>query len=209
MQLVLNYKNMFTGIVAKISKVEKVFWKKGSLFVVVKKPTEWKISLGDSISINGVCSTIRKVSKNNFEVEYMPETVNKTTVESFQKGILLNLEKSLRVSDLMDGHIVQGHIDNIGKVLEVKNSKESKIVKIQIPKKLIKFIAPKGSIAIDGTSLTVIDVGINWFTVSLVSYTIENTNMQNYKKDTKVNIETDVIAKYLYNFYKTEYAKKK
>jgi riboflavin synthase len=199
---------MFTGIIKKISKVEKVSLKKGSLFVEIKKPISWKIKEGESISVNGVCSTARKINAKIFEVEYMPETIEKTTVGDFKKGVVVNLEKSLGMGDLLDGHMVQGHIDTRGKVLGIKKVEKSEIVKIQVPKEFMKFIAPKGSVSIDGISLTVVDTGTNWFTVSLVSYTIENTNMQNYKKDLEVNIETDVLAKYIYNFYKNDYAKK-
>jgi riboflavin synthase len=111
---------MFTGIIRKVSKVEKVSWQRGSLFVEIIIPKGWKIKLGESISINGVCSTVKKVSKNIFTVEYMPETVKKTTVGNFQKSIRVNLERSLRVGDLMDGHIVQGHVDCVGKIIEIK-----------------------------------------------------------------------------------------
>ena len=198
---------MFTGIIKKVSKVEKISLKKGSLFVEVIKPGGWKIKLGESISINGVCSTVRKLAGKNFEVEYMPETIKKTTVGNFKKNTLVNLEKSLKISDLLDGHMVQGHIDTRGKIREIKKVKESKVIKVQVPKIFMKYIAPKGSVSIDGISLTVVNVGANWFSVSLVSYTIENTNMHAYKKGDGVNIETDVLAKYIYNFYKTSLKK--
>lgn len=200
---------MFTGIIKKISKVEKVSLKKGSLFVEVKKPSGWKIKEGESISINGVCSTARKINSRIFEVEYMPETIKKTTVGSFEKGTIVNLEKSLKMDDLLDGHMVQGHIDTRGKIVEKKKVQESEIVKVRVPKKFMVFIAPKGSVSIDGISLTVVDTGKDWFTVSLVSYTIDNTNMHALVDGDEVNIETDVLAKYIYNFYKTNYAKKK
>ena len=193
---------MFTGIIKKISKVEKVSLRKGSLFVEIKKPAGWKIKNGESISINGVCSTVRKLNSRIFEVEYMPETIKKTTVGEFKKGLIVNLEKSLGINDLLDGHMVQGHIDTRGKIIEKKKVKESEIVKVQVPKKFMVYIAPKGSVSTDGISLTVVDTGANWFTVSLVSYTIKNTNMHVLNIGDKVNIETDVLAKYIYNFYK-------
>lgn len=201
---------MFTGIIKKVSKVEKVSLKKGSLFVEVEKPSGWKIKEGESISINGVCSTARKINNKIFEVEYMPETIKKTTVGSFEKGTIVNLEKSLKMDDLLDGHMVQGHIDTQGKIIEKKKVQESEIVKVRVPKKFMVFIAPKGSVSIDGISLTVVDTGKDWFTVSLVSYTIDNTNMHALDRGDEVNIETDVLAKYIYNFYKNNnYAEKK
>lgn len=196
---------MFTGIIKRISRVEKISWKAGSLFVEIKIPKDWKIKVGESISINGVCSTVKKVSKKNFTVEYMPETVKKTTVGNFKKGAEINLERSLRVGDLMDGHIVQGHVDCVGKIVEVKKVKKSKVVKIKVPKVFMKFMAPKGSVSVDGISLTIVDSKKDWFTVSLVSYTLENTNLGKIKVGENVNIETDAIAKYIFNILK--YAK--
>lgn len=127
----------------------------------------------------------------------MPETIKKTTVSFFKKGDLVNLEQSLKLSDFVDGHLVQGHIDGRGQIQEVKKDGLSVLLKISAPLALMKFIATKGSVAIDGISLTVVDVGKDWFSVSLVSYTLENTNLGKIKKGDKVNIETDVIAKYI------------
>lgn len=203
---------MFTGIIRKLAAVENVFWQKGSLFVAIKIPKGWKIKPGESISVNGVCSTVKKVSKNTFAVEYMPETVKKTTVNDYKKGTEVNLERSLRVGDLLDGHIVQGHVDATGKILEIKEADgKSKaksctvrqgrtgawMMKIQVPKEFMKFIPPKGSISVDGISLTIVDARKDWFTISLVSYTLDNTNLGKIKVGEKVNIETDAIAKYL------------
>jgi riboflavin synthase len=189
---------MFTGIIKKLSSVEEVSHKKGSLLVSVKIPGGWKIWKGESISINGVCSTVKSLNKKTFTVEYMPETIRKTTVGSFKKGALVNLEKSLKVNDLLDGHLVQGHVDTTGKVLQIHKVKSSKVLKIEVPEKFMKFIAEKGSIAVDGVSLTVVDTKNKWFTVSLVSYTLGNTNFGKIKAGDSVNIETDVLAKYLF-----------
>jgi len=194
---------MFTGIIKGLSKIERISQKKNSLFVFVKRPKDWKIGLGDSVSINGVCSTVKTVNKKSFEVEYMPETIRKTTVGNFRKGRLVNLEKSLKLGDLLSGHIVQGHIDVRGKITEVEKEKESKVMKIKVPMKFIKFIIKKGSIAVDGISLTVVDTKKDWFTVSLVSYTLEHTNLGSIQKGEKVNIEIDVLAKYLNKLIKT------
>jgi riboflavin synthase len=197
---------MFTGIIKKLSKVKKIFWQQGSLFVEIKIPRGWKIKLGESISINGVCSTVKKISRGNFIVEWMPETVKKTTVGDFQKEAKVNLERSLRVGDLMDGHLVQGHVDYVGKIKEIKKVKQSIVMKIQIPKGFIKFMAPKGSVSVDGISLTIVESKKDWFSISLVSYTLENTNLGKIKAGEKVNIETDAIAKYIFNILK--YAKR-
>lgn len=188
---------MFTGIIKKVSTVEKVFQEKESLFVQIKKPQGWKVWLGQSIAINGVCSTVKKLGKSSFVVEYMPETIKKTTVGKYRKGTLVNLETSLKLNDLLDGHLVQGHVDTTGKILAVKKVQESIVLKIVIPLALMKFVADKGSVAVDGISLTVVATGKNWLTVSLVSFTLENTNLGKIKVGDEVNIETDVLAKYL------------
>lgn len=199
---------MFTGIIKKLSKVESVAYKNDSLFVSIKMPKGWKIKVGESISINGVCSTVKKTDKRTFEVEYMPETIAKTTVGKFQKETEVNLEKSLKMNDLLDGHIVQGHIDTRGKIVDIKKVKESKVMKIRVPKKFMRFIAEKGSISVDGISLTVVDTGTDWFTISLVSYTMENTNLGKTIVGEEVNIETDVLAKYLDKLLKNQHAER-
>lgn len=198
---------MFTGIIRKVSSVTKAVEKNGSLFLEIRKPRDWKIKEGDSVAINGVCSTVRKVN-GMFQVEYMPETIKKTTVGNFQKGTIVNLERSLKMSDFLDGHLVQGHVDTRGRVKEIKPASQSVIMKIAIPFQFSRFIAEKGSVTIDGISLTVVETGSNWFSVSLVSYTLKNTNLGQLKLGDEVNIETDMIAKYLDKLLSQRYAKK-
>lgn len=188
---------MFTGIIQKISLVEKVTDKNGSLFVVIKKPRGWKVLLGQSIAINGVCSTVNKMTTTSFTVEYMPETISKTTAGNYKPGGVVNLETSLRLSDLLDGHLVQGHVDTVGKLIEIKPVRESVILKIKTPVKFMKYIANQGSITLDGISLTVVATGKDWFSVSLVSFTLQNTNLSKVRVGDSLNIETDVLAKYL------------
>ncbi len=193
---------MFTGIIKKTSVVEDIYKKNENLFASIKKEKDWPVELGQSISINGVCSTVKSFTKTSFLVEWMPETLKKTSVNSFKKGTMVNLETSLNMSTMLDGHIVQGHVDTVGKVVEIKPKKDSRIIKIKLPAKFMKFIADKGSVAVDGISLTVVDTGRDWFTVSLVSYTISHTNFLNTKKGDLVNIETDVLAKYIFKLMK-------
>jgi riboflavin synthase len=193
---------MFTGIIKTLSTIEDVYTKNGSIFAVLKKEKDWPVELGQSISINGVCSTVQKFDDHSFLVEWMPETLKKTTVKNYAKGQLVNLETSMNVSTLLDGHIVQGHVDVVGKVVEIKPLKDSKIIKIKIPAKFMKLVVDKGSVAVDGISLTVVDTGRDWFTVSLVSYTVDHTNFKTTKKGDMVNIETDVLAKYMQKLLK-------
>ncbi|OGH92601.1 MAG: riboflavin synthase subunit alpha [Candidatus Magasanikbacteria bacterium RIFOXYD2_FULL_39_9] len=193
---------MFTGIIKKTSVIKDLYKKGENLFASVTKEKDWPVELGQSISINGVCSTVKSFDKTSFLVEWMPETLKKTSVNSFKKGTMVNLETSLNMSTMLDGHIVQGHVDTVGKVIEIKPKKDSRVIKIKLPAKFMKFIADKGSVAVDGISLTVVDTGRDWFTVSLVSYTISHTNFLNTKKGDLVNIETDVLAKYIHKLLK-------
>ncbi|MFA7209210.1 MAG: riboflavin synthase [Parcubacteria group bacterium] len=188
---------MFTGIIKKLSVIEKVSQKNGSLFVSVKIPAGWKVWKGESIAIDGVCSTVKNLTKKDFIVEYMPETIHKTTVGDFIKDRPVNLEKSLKLNDLLDGHLVQGHIDTTGQVKEIKQIQESKVVKIKIPTSFMRLVADKGSVTVNGTSLTVVSTGKDWFSVSLVGYTLNNTNLGTLEVGDRVNIETDVLAKYI------------
>ncbi|MDO8664810.1 MAG: riboflavin synthase [Candidatus Liptonbacteria bacterium] len=188
---------MFTGIIKSLGKVRDVSASGKNVYVWVDKPAKWKINAGDSVSVDGICSTVKRLRGNSFEVEYMPETLKKTTAKFFEKGIYVNLEPSLRANDRLDGHLVQGHVDTTGDIQKIKKIGNSVILKISFPKQYRKFIADKGSISINGVSLTVVAVGNSWLTVSLVSYTLRHTNLQNLKKGDRVNIEVDVLARYL------------
>ncbi len=211
---------MFTGIIKSVGKVRNISVEGKSRYVWIvlpgrirlgrKKPSGWKIKAGDSISIDGICSTVKRICANSFKVEYMPETLKKTTAGIFRKGTHVNLEPSLRTNDRLDGHLVQGHVDATGDIKEIRKIGNSVILKIGFPKKYRKFISEKGSISVNGVSLTVVAVGKDWFTqhlskgkgagftVSLMSYTLRHTNLHNLKKGDKVNIEVDVLARYLY-----------
>ena len=188
---------MFIGIIKSNAKVRNVLPEGGSLYVWIDTPAKWKIKAGDSISVDGICSTVKRLRDNSFVVEYMPETLKKTTAGFFEKGTIVNLESALRANDRLDGHLVQGHVDATGDINDFKKIGNSVILKVGFPKQYRKFIAEKGSIAINGVSLTVVAVGSGWFTVSLVSYTLKHTNLQNLKKGDKVNVEVDVIARYM------------
>ena len=189
---------MFTGIITAVGKVTSTSRGQGAFRVAIEKPRGWKIALGDSININGVCSTVARFTAKTFEVEYMPETLNVTAAARLVKGSLVNLERALRLSDRLDGHLVQGHIDTTGAVMTVvRDSKDSAIIKIAFPAPYKKFIAKKGSICVNGVSLTVAHAGKNWFSVSLVGYTLGHTNLQDLAKGDKVNLEVDMLARYI------------
>ncbi len=198
---------MFTGIIKAVEKVTFTEQKNQSLFVRVGLSQHWKIKEGESISINGVCSTVRAISSGSFEVEYMPETISKTTVLDWAIGSWVNLEQSLTLSDGVDGHLVSGHVDSVASIAAIEEKGDSKVFTIKVARKLLACIAPKGSVALDGVSLTVVDVLDDCFTVSLVSYTLAHTNFGHKKIEDKLHIETDLIAKYIFNIL--NYATKK
>lgn len=203
---------MFTGIIKSLGKVRNISAEGKSVYVWIviprqirlgrKKPAKWKMKAGDSVSVDGICSTVKRIRADSFNVEYMPETLKKTTAKLFKKGTHVNLEQSLRSNDRLDGHLVQGHIDTTGDILESKKDGNSVVLKISFPKQYKKFIVEKGSISVNGVSLTVVATGSNWLTVSLVNYTIRHTNLRNLKKGDKVNIEVDILARYLHTLLK-------
>jgi riboflavin synthase len=191
---------MFTGIIQATSKVTVA--KKAGTVVQVRitkpqKPTAWKLALGQSISIDGICSTVTAQRKNEFEVEYMPETLLKTTAGSFEKDTLVNLERSLTLSDFIDGHVVQGHVDARAKVAAVEIEGNTRRITIELPKDLVRYVAALGSIAINGVSLTVARLSGTKATVALIPHTLTHTNLGQLKAGDRVNIEVDVMARYI------------
>lgn len=187
---------MFTGIIQTVAPVIKSASKDGSLHLTVEKPKSWKFRLGDSIALDGVCLTVSALSSSRFEMVLMPETLKKTTFgHRIPKNV--NLEMCLKVSDLLGGSLVLGHVDTLGKVLTITSKRGSCVYKIGFPKKFRYLAVEKGSIVVDGISLTVVDVGADWLTVALIPYTLENTTITSKKVGDKVNLEFDAIAKYI------------
>jgi len=135
--------------------------------VVVQKPRAWKLRKGASVAVQGVCSTVRNITSGTFEVAYMPETLKKTTVGNLRKDAIVNLEQSMRLGDELGGHLVQGHVDCVAEIVNVAAAGESVVMEFTIPKRWMRYLAPKGSVAVDGVSLTVVDVHHTTFTVSL------------------------------------------
>lgn len=192
---------MFTGIIRATSKILKIDLSKNGLQLEIVSPKGWKVKEGESISINGICSTVVRAAKS-LTFQYMPETLAKTNAITFKVGDLVNLETSLKVSDTLDGHIVMGHIDSKAKIKSISHEGNSQIFKIQLPEPT-KLLAPKGSVTIDGISLTTVEVNKNFFTVHVIPYTLTNTNLGQKKVDDTVNIEFDILAKYINSQYAT------
>lgn len=186
---------MFTGIVEKTSKVSSVVTQDGGLMVGIKTPAGFKLKRGDSININGVCSTVTGIGKVT-EFFYIPETLNRTYFFGLKPGDMVNMERSLKLSDRLDGHMVLGHVDTVGKIKSIETAGQSKIMEIFLKRDTI-LLAPKGSVSLEGISLTTVDVSKNSFTVHLIPYTLEYTNLGQKKIGSLVNVEFDVFAKYV------------
>jgi len=189
---------MFTGIIREQGKVLKIEGNKGNLVLTIAaKEVLKKKKTGESIAVDGACLTIIDLKKDCFQVEAMPETTRKTILGNLRPGDLVNLEPALTLSESLDGHLVQGHIDSLGVVKDVKLDGNSKILTIKFPELISKYVAYKGSITINGVSLTVIDIDTDTFSVALIPHTLENTNLNLLKTGDKVNLEVDMIARYL------------
>lgn len=186
---------MFSGIIRATAKVRSVEKGKGILTVAIATPKGWKLAKGASVSVDGICSTVVKKTAGAFLVEYMPETLRLTTAADFSSGRIVNLEEPLRLGDTLDGHFVQGHVDGVGIVTRVAT--EPREISVRVPKDLRKYIAAKGSIAINGVALTIARMQKDECTVALIPYTLSHTNLGALAKGSRVNVEVDVIARYL------------
>jgi len=187
---------VFNGLIREIGKVKSFSNNK------LKINSKLKPQIGDSIAVNGVCLTVTKIFNDSFEVELSPETQKIIPLENYQAGKFVNLEEALRFGDKIDGHLIQGHIDAIGEILQIKKNKNSYELVIKTSLSIMKYIAPKGSIAVDGVSLTINEVFSDRFRLTIIPHTFENTIFKYYKIHQKVNIETDMFARYIYNMFK-------
>jgi len=190
---------MFTGIVSAIGKILELEPRQGDLrltFFSGGLGIE-DVHLGDSISCNGVCLTAVELTEQGFIADVSVETLSLTTIGDWQVGSRINLEKAMQASDRFGGHMVSGHVDGIGEVVALHEDARSWRFRFKAPKQLAKYIAQKGSITVDGTSLTVNTVENNEFEVNIVPHTMLHTVFGDYQKGTEVNLEVDLIARYL------------
>ncbi|MGB4440112.1 MAG: riboflavin synthase [Sedimentibacter sp.] len=192
---------MFTGLIEEIGTMEgAVSGEKSMKLTLHARKVLENINIGDSISTNGVCLTVASFTGSTFTVDVMPETMRKTNLGKLKKGNKVNLERALKVSDRLGGHIVSGHIDGTGIIKEYKDEDNATWVTVETKAEIIKYIIPKGSIAIDGTSLTVVDTTDNSFRVSLIPITKEETILLKKKVGDEVNLECDIVGKYIERF---------
>ncbi len=197
---------MFTGIIESLGKVAALEQKGGDVRLYIRAPNwSWKdVTLGDSIATNGVCLTAVDLPGDGFWADVSVETLTHTSIKHWKTGTAVNLEKALMPTSRLGGHIVSGHVDGVGKVLERKPDGRSERFTFEMPSALSRYVAHKGSITIDGTSLTVNTVSGCTFSVNIVPHTMEKTVIGGYKADTEVNLEVDVIARYLERLLKGE-----
>lgn len=192
---------MFTGIIQCLGRVENIVKKKGmgraAQLTVDLGKSSYGLKVGDSVSVNGACLTVVKLNKNRAIFEMIDETMKKTTLGSLILGDMVNIERSLKVGDTIDGHFVFGHVDGVGKIIDKIKQKDQTKLWISMDKKLLKYVVPKGSIAIDGVSLTVVDVKTDKLSVALIPHTIAMTTLGIKKQGDRVNIEIDVLSKYV------------
>ena len=180
---------MFTGLIREIATVKSLV---GSTLSIKSK---YKAKLGDSIAINGACLTVVKVLGDGFNVELSLESQKILAMENYKNEV--HIEPAMIMGDRFEGHVVQGHVDAIGTIKDIKNLGNSYDVFVEVESKFIAYIVPKGSITIDGVSLTVNDVNANTFRLTIIPHTMKETLFKNYTKGSKVNVETDMFARYV------------
>ena len=188
---------MFTGIIEQLGKIEKLEKKGSNITLTVSAALTSELKIDQSLSHSGICLTIENIAGNTYTVTAIEETLKKTNLGSWKEGTIINLERCLRFDGRLDGHIVQGHVDTVGQCIEIIEKNGSWEYIISFDKKFASLIIEKGSISLNGISLTIFNITENSFTVAIIPYTYEHTNMHKLVVNDLVNIEFDMIGKYV------------
>jgi riboflavin synthase len=188
---------MFTGLVEDIGSVESVEAGPDGVRVRIATRLVPEITSGDSVAVDGVCLTATGVDANGFETEAMNQTLKVTALGRLEADARVNLELAMKASDRLGGHIVQGHADGVAEVLSVEDDGFARRLRVALGPELIRYVVEKGSITLDGVSLTIADLGDSWAEVSLIPETLERTNLGEVKPGDELNVECDVVAKYV------------
>lgn len=192
---------MFTGIIEELGTVSQLDRRPDSIKITIQAQKVLEgTQIGDSIAVNGVCLTVTSLTDTTFTADVMHETMRRSSLGDIKNGSSVNLERAMQLGGRLGGHIVSGHIDGTGTVARIATDGIARLITISIPAAMEPFIVEKGSIAIDGISLTVATVGNSQFTVSIIPHTMENTTLLSKHTGSTVNLETDVIGKYVHNF---------
>ncbi len=192
---------MFTGLIEDVGKIGGLQLKDGSAVLTVKtKLPVRSMALGASVAVNGACLTVVKKLTGAFTVDVSPETLARTNLEKLALGSLVNLEQPMRLHERLGGHLVTGHVDGVGTVASIRTQGEFTIFTFRVPARLSALLVSKGSVAVDGISLTVNDCRRDGFSVAIIPFTLQHSNLQGRRVGDKVNIETDLIGKYVHSF---------
>ena len=185
---------MFTGIIEEVGRLERLAG--GEIAIRAKKVLE-DVALGDSIAVNGICLTVTHFDAAHFTADVMPETVRRTSLAELRRGSRVNLERALTLKSRLGGHIVSGHIDGVGTIAAMREEGNAILLTVRASADILRYIVEKGSVALDGISLTVASVSAADFTVSLIPHTREITNLREKSVGSRLNIETDILGKYV------------
>lgn len=201
---------MFTGIVEEVGKIKKIERNTVSakLSIEADKVLQ-EVKEGDSIAVNGICLTVTSFTKNSFTADVMHETMNRTTLGKLKENSPVNLERALSVMGRFGGHMVSGHIDGRGKIVGIEKDDNAVLFTIETTEKILRYIVEKGSIAINGISLTVARVDRKNFTVSVIPHTLRVTSLGSFQKGDEVNLENDIVGKYIEKLLGLSYPEKK
>ncbi len=192
---------MFTGLIQDVGKIQSIDRRSGGICLMISTQLDLSAAkIGDSISVDGVCLTVVKLSGHTFTVEVSPETLRRTTLATAKEGQSANLETALKMSDPMGGHFVAGHVDGTGEVIEAVPEGNSFRYRFRVPREIGRFLIEKGSVAVDGISLTVMECRDQEFSVSVIPHTAQGTTLGKKKAGDRVNLENDLIAKYVEKF---------
>jgi riboflavin synthase len=189
---------MFTGIIEEIGSVIKAIPSGGGKYIEISAPLFAKeLRVNDSVAVNGVCLTVTAMTDTSFATTAVEETLSKTTLDSLARGSRVNLELPVRLNERLGGHLVLGHVDSVGKVTGIERKESSTLVTVEADAAFSKYLIPVGSIALDGVSLTLAEVGKQSFTVSIIPHTMEHTIFDTYVVGSRINIEFDLVGKYI------------
>ena len=188
---------MFTGLIEDLGAVENVERNGDGARLRISSSLADELALGDSIAVNGCCLTATAVEDGAFETEAMNQTLTVTALSEIEEGAKVNLELAMKAGDRLGGHIVQGHVDGVGTVASVEDDGFARRLRINLPTQLLRYVVEKGSITLSGVSLTVAELGETWAEVSLIPETLERTNLGDLAPGSRLNVECDIVAKYV------------
>lgn len=192
---------MFTGIIETLGRIHEIQKEQSNLHVTVESSFTNELKIDQSVSHNGICLTVVAIKDNFYTVTAIDETILKTNIGDWKVNDIVNLERGMKLGDRLDGHIVQGHVDQTGTCVHIQEANGSWNYTFQYDKNLNNITIEKGSITVNGVSLTVVNSKTNEFSVSIIPYTFENTNFKNFTIGTKINLEFDVVGKYISRLY--------